>query len=48
MGDVFRKFRGTKNKLIFEAREAIKGGYYPFFLPLSKTEGTNRNKRKEA
>ena len=39
MGDVFRKFRGTKNKFIVEAKEAINGGYYPFFLPLSKAEG---------
>ncbi len=40
MADIFKKFRGTKNKLVDEAREAIKKGYYPFFLPLEKTEGT--------
>ena len=23
-----------------EAREAVEGGYYPYFIPLSHTEGT--------
>ena len=40
MADIFKKFRDVKNNTLAEAREAIRGGYYPFFLPLEKTEGT--------
>ncbi len=39
--DVFDKFKDlNKAKIIVEARQAIKMGVYPFFLPLEETEGT--------
>ncbi len=39
--DIFDKFRDlSKARLVVEAREAIKAGIYPFFLPLEETEGT--------
>ena len=39
--DIFDKFKDlSKARLVVEAREAIKAGIYPFFLPLEETEGT--------
>lgn len=36
--DLFKKVHDSK--MMKEAREAVEGGYYPFFLPLQDTEGT--------
>ncbi len=39
--DIFEKIKKSfKNGEMHEAEQAIKYGYYPFFLPLEETEGT--------